>query len=142
MIPFALLGIDHVVLRVADLQRSLAFYVGALGCGIEKEQAELGLVQLRAGASLIDLVPLDGKLGKAGGAGPGTEARNVDHFALEIAPFDEAAMRAHLTARGVAIGEYGKRYGAKGNGPSLYLTDPDGNVVELKGPPGSESVSG
>ncbi|HMI96322.1 MAG TPA: VOC family protein [Micropepsaceae bacterium] len=136
MIPFALLGIDHVVLRVADLQRSLAFYVGALGCGIEKEQAELGLVQLRAGASLIDLVPLDGKLGKAGGAGPGTEARNVDHFALEIAPFDEAAMRAHLTARGVAIGEYGKRYGAKGNGPSLYLTDPDGNVVELKGPPG------
>jgi catechol 2,3-dioxygenase-like lactoylglutathione lyase family enzyme len=136
MIPFTLLGIDHVVLRVADLQRSLDFYIGALGCGIEKEQPEFGLVQLRAGASLIDLVPLDGKLGKAGGAGPGAEARNVDHFALEIVPFDEAAIRAHLTGHGITIGEYGKRYGAKGNGPSLYITDPDGNVVELKGPPG------
>jgi catechol 2,3-dioxygenase-like lactoylglutathione lyase family enzyme len=124
-----------VVLRVADLQRSLDFYIGALGCQIEKEQGELGLVQLRAGISLIDLVPLDGKLGKAGGAGPGAEARNVDHFALEIAPFDETAIRAHLTSHGVAIGEYGKRYGAKGNGPSFYITDPDGNAVELKGPP-------
>jgi catechol 2,3-dioxygenase-like lactoylglutathione lyase family enzyme len=81
-------------------------------------------------------VPLDGKLGKAGGAGPGAEARNVDHFALEIVPFDEAAIRAHLTGHGITIGEYGKRYGAKGDGPSIYVTDPDGNVVELKGPPG------
>jgi len=134
MAPFALLGIDHVVLRVADLARSLAFYVEALGCTVEKRQEEIGLIQLRAGPALIDLVPLEGKLGRAGGAGPGAEGRNVDHFALQITPFDEAAIRAHLEAHQVGIGEYGRRYGAKGKGPSLYIADPDGNVVELKGP--------
>jgi catechol 2,3-dioxygenase-like lactoylglutathione lyase family enzyme len=133
--PFTLLALDHVVLRIVDLDRSLAFYVDALGCSIEKRQEDLGLIQLRGGASLIDLVPFDGKLGRAGGAPPGSEARNVDHFCLEIAPFDEAAIRAHLADHGVKIGESGRRYGAKGYGPSLYLTDPDGNVVELKGPP-------
>jgi catechol 2,3-dioxygenase-like lactoylglutathione lyase family enzyme len=133
--PFAIRQIDHVVLRVADLQRSIAFYVDALGCAVEKNQEDIGLYQLRAGASLIDLVPLDGKLGREGGAGPGAEGRNMDHFALEIVPFDEAALRAHLTAHGIALGTFGRRYGAKGYGPSLYLTDPDGNVVELKGPP-------
>ena len=135
MAPFTLLGIDHVVLRISDLAKSLAFYVDALGCEVEKRQEDIGLIQLRAGASLIDLVPIDGKLGRAGGAAPGAEARNVDHFCLEIAPFEEAAIRAHLAAHGVTIGEYGRRYGAKGDGPSLYITDPDGNVVELKGPP-------
>jgi glyoxylase I family protein len=132
--PFQLRGIDHIVLRVADLTRSLAFYVDGLGCTIELRRGDIGLIQLRAGASLIDVVPLDGQLGRAGGAGPGQEGRNVDHFALEIAPFDEAAIRAHLTGRGVEAGESARRYGAKGYGPSLYLTDPDGNVVELKGP--------
>lgn len=134
MPPFKLVAIDHVVLRVTDLPRSLAFYIDGLGCSIEKVQDDLGLTQLRAGSSLIDLVPLTGKLGRAGGAAPGTEGRNVDHFALDIEPFDEAAIRAHLQAHGIAIGESGRRYGAKGYGPSIYVTDPDGNVVELKGP--------
>ena len=66
---------------------------------------------------------------------PGAEGRNVDHFALEIAPFDEAAFRAHLGAHGIAVEEVGRRYGAKGYGPSIYVADPDGNKVELKGPP-------
>ena len=135
MIPFQLLQIDHIVLRISDLPRSLRFYVEALGCTVEKRQDALGLVQLRAGHSLIDLVPIDGQIGRAGGAAPGKEGRNVEHFALEIAPFDEAALRAHLGAHRVAIGKSGKRYGAKGDGPSLYISDPDGNVVELKGPP-------
>lgn len=135
MAPFSIHALDHVVLRVADLSKSIAFYVEALGCSLDKVQEKLGLYQLRAGAALIDLVPLDGKLGREGGAGPGKEGRNVDHFALEIAPFDETAIRHHLAAHGVAIGESGRRYGAKGYGPSLYLADPDGNVVELKGPP-------
>ena len=135
MPPFKLLAIDHVVLRIADIKRSLAFYVDGLGCTVEKVQDHIGLTQLRAGSSLIDLVPLTGKLGRAGGAGPGAEGRNVDHFALDIEPFDEAAIRSHLQAQGIAIGESGRRYGAKGYGPSIYLTDPDGNVVELKGPP-------
>lgn len=135
MAPFNLIAIDHVVLRIADLARSLAFYVDALGCTLEKRQDDIGLIQLRAGASLIDLVTLDGKLGRGGGTAPGKEGRNVDHFALDIAPFDERAIRAHLNRHGITIGEFGRRYGAKGEGPSLYVTDPDGNVVELKGPP-------
>lgn len=127
--------IDHVVLRVTDLAAMLAFYVDALGCPIERRQDEIGLIQLRAGSSLIDLVTLDGKLGAMGGAGPGKEGRNLDHFCLRVEPFDEAAIRAHLAAHGVSAGEVASRYGAEGEGPSLYLTDPEGNVVELKGPP-------
>ena len=123
------------MLRIADLDRSLAFYVGVLGCTIDKRQEDIGLIQLRAGHSQIDLVPLDGKRGKAGGAAPGTEGRNVDHFALEIAPFDEPALRSHLASHGIAVEEVGRRYGAKGYGPSIYIADPDGNKVELKGPP-------
>jgi glyoxylase I family protein len=134
LIPFRISAIDHVVLRVADIIRRLTFYVDGLGCVIEMQRDEIGLFQLRAGASIIDLVPRDGKLGLAGDAGPGIEGRNLDHFALEIAPFDEAAIRAHLTKRGIEAGESGRRYGAKGYGPSIYLTDPDGNVVKLKGP--------
>jgi glyoxylase I family protein len=133
--PFQLRHIDHVVLRVKDVEASLRFYVDALGCAPEKEQAAVGLYQVRAGTSLVDLVPLDGRLGAIGGAGPAKEGRNLDHFAIEIEPFDEAAIRAHLASFGIAAGETGMRYGARGSGPSIYVTDPDGNIVELKGPP-------
>lgn len=136
MIPFTLGTLDHVVLRVRDLDASLAFYRGVLGCTVEKVQQKIGLYQLRAGQSLIDLVPLDGPLGKMGGAGPAKEGRNLDHFAIQIAPFDEEAIRAHLAANGVEAGESGWRYGAEGGGPSIYIRDPDGNTVELKGPAG------
>ena len=128
-------GIDHVVLRVSDLAAMLAFYVDALGCPIERRQDEIGLIQLRAGSSLIDLVPIDGKLGAMGGAAPGPQGRNLDHFCLRVEPFDEAAIRAQLAAHGVTAGALASRYGAEGEGPSIYLTDPEGNVVELKGPP-------
>lgn len=133
----ALQGLDHLVLRVVDLDAMLAFYVGVLGCRIERRQDEIGLVQLRAGRSLIDLVPVDGKLGRMGGAAPGAEGRNMDHFCLRVEPFDTAAIRAHLAAHGVDGGPTESRYGAEGDGPSIYLSDPEGNVVELKGPPGS-----
>jgi len=135
MVPFELRAIDHVVLRIADLKKSLAFYGDVLGCSIDNRQDAIGLVQLRAGRSLIDLIPLDGTLGRIGGAAPGKEGRNVDHFALQIAPFDETAIRVHLAGHGVEIVQSGRRYGAEGNGPSIYVADPDGNVVELKGPP-------
>jgi len=135
MAPTRLLALDHVVLRVSDLDRARAFYCDVLGCSFEKWQENLGLLQLRAGSSLIDLIPLDGPLGRMGGAGPGQEGRNLDHFCLRIEPFDEAPLRAHLAAHGVEVGEVVQRYGAEGMGPSLYITDPDGNVVELKGPP-------
>jgi catechol 2,3-dioxygenase-like lactoylglutathione lyase family enzyme len=129
-----MLGLDHVVLRVRDMDRARDFYVDVLGCSIAHEQPALGLVHLRAGQSLIDLISISGPLGQRGGAAPGPEARNVDHFAIAVAPFDEAAMRAHLAAHGVAIIEAGPRFGAAGSGPSLYIKDLDGNIVELKGP--------
>lgn len=128
-------GLDHLVLRVVDLDAMLRFYVGVLGCTVERRQDEIGLVQLRAGRSLIDLVPVAGKLGRLGGAAPGPEGRNLDHFCLRVEPFDEAAIRAHLRAHGTDAGAAESRYGAEGEGPSVYLSDPEGNVVELKGPP-------
>lgn len=128
-------GLDHVVLRVHDLEAALAFYRDGLGCPEERRLDELGLVQLRAGSSLIDLVLLDSPLGRNGGAGPGPEGHNMDHFALTLTRFDEAALRAELAAAGIEPGDVATRYGAEGHGPSMYLRDPDGNVVELKGPP-------
>ena len=135
MIPFKLKQIDHIVLRVRDVEASLRFYQDVLGCTLDKVQEKFGLWQVRAGASLIDLVALNGLLGQAGGAGPVREGRNVDHFAIQIAPFDEDAIRAHLALHGIAITQSGTRYGAQGSGPSIYVLDPDGNTVELKGPP-------
>ncbi|CAG0996086.1 lactoylglutathione lyase [Burkholderiales bacterium] len=127
--------IDHLVLRVVDLEAMVRFYCDVLGCTVERRRESLGLVQLRAGTSLVDLVPVDGALGRAGGAAPGREGRNLDHFCFRVEPFDEAAIRAHLAAAHVAVGETGSRYGADGEGPSIYVADPEGNTVELKGPP-------
>ncbi len=128
--------IDHVVLRVTDLDAMLRFYRDALGCRVERRQDAIGLVQLRAGRSMLDLVPVDGKLGRIGGAAPGREGRNVDHVCLRVDPFDADAIRAHLQAHGAEPGPVEQRYGAEGEGPSIYVADPEGNVVELKGPPG------
>ena len=127
-------GLDHVVLRVTDLDRARDFYCDVLGCRVEVFQKKIGLLQLRAGDSLIDLVPVDGKLGRMGGAAPGVEGRNMDHFCLRVRPFDVGAIMAHLRHHGVDPGTVEQRYGAEGMGPSIYLKDPDGNVVELKGP--------
>jgi len=133
--PFALRQLDHIVLRVRNVDAMQAFYCDVLGCSVERRQDDIGLLQLRAGASLIDLVDIEEKLGRMGGAAPGTEGRNVDHFCLRIEPFDRDALLAHLQACGVRVGDYGSRYGAEGEGPSQYLFDPEGNLVELKGPP-------
>ncbi|MDP2679256.1 MAG: VOC family protein [Rhodoferax sp.] len=130
--------IDHLVLRVLELERMLGFYCGALGCTVERRQDDIGLVQLRAGRSIIDLVPVDSQLGRIGGAAPGPEGRNLDHFCLRVEPFDEPAMRRDLEALGITVSPLGMRYGAEGEGPSIYLTDPEGNVVELKGPPSKQ----
>lgn len=133
--PFALQRIDHVVLRVRDAATMVDFYCNVLGCSVERRQDQIGLIQLRAGQSLIDLVPVDGKLGRTGGAAPGAEGRNMDHLCLRAEPFDSDAIVAHLQSHGARIGEFGSRYGADGEGPSQYLFDPEGNLVELKGPP-------
>ena len=133
--PFSIRGIDHLVLRVIDEAAMLRFYCDVLGCSVERRVERIGLLQLRAGSALLDLVPVTGELGRAGGVPPGTEGRNLDHFCLRIEAFDETALRRHLAAHGVEAGELALRYGAEGHGASLYVRDPDGNVVELKGPP-------
>lgn len=132
---FQILGLDHVVLRVMDLERAKHFYCDVLGCTVDRFREDLGLLQLRAGRSLIDLVDVNGTLGVRGGTAPQINAPNMDHFCLRIEPFEEASIRDHLKAHDIEIGESGMRYGADGNGPSLYIKDPDGNAVELKGPP-------
>jgi len=132
---FRIRQIDHVVLRVVDLERMLRFYIDVLGCTPEKDQVEIGLYQVRAGSSLIDLVPVDGKLGQAGGRPPGSEGRNLDHLCLRIEPFEVEELRAHLAKHGALGGAVESRYGAEGEGPSIYVTDPEGNIVELKGAP-------
>jgi catechol 2,3-dioxygenase-like lactoylglutathione lyase family enzyme len=132
---FRIKHIDHLVLRVADVHAMMGFYIDVLGCELEKVQQGIGLYQLRAGACLIDLVPVDGQLGKMGGAPPAAGGRNLDHFCLSIEPFDGDAILQYLDELGYAAGPVESRYGAEGQGPSIYVKDPEGNVVELKGPP-------
>lgn len=127
--------IDHVVLRIRDLDAMLHFYCVVLGCEVERRVDSIGLIQLRAGRSMIDLVPVDGKLGREGGAAPDHKARNLDHLCLRVDPFDEREIRAQLEQFGIEAGAVESRYGAEGEGPSIYVDDPEGNVVELKGAP-------
>lgn len=131
--PFALEGIDHVVLLVRNMAEAQHFYEQVLGCTVDRALPAFGMLQLRAGASLIDLIDI----GSAEGEWDRTEVeggRNMDHVCISTGPCDEAAMRAHLARHGVSIVEEGIRYGAKGDGMSFYIRDPSGNQIELKGP--------
>ena len=131
--PFALEGLDHVVLLVDDMAAAKDFYCGVVGCTVEGALPQYGMLQLRAGAALIDLVDTSGPEGEWGRP-PVPGGRNMDHVAIAIGPCDEAGMRAHLAAHGVEIVEEGIRYGARGDGMSFYVKDPAGNTIELKGP--------
>ena len=138
--PIPLMGIDHVVIRVRDLEPMLAFYTEVLGCELAKHNAPLDLWHLRAGSALIDLVPVDGVLGRSGGASgdtdpPAASGRHVDHVAFKVQPFNASALLAHLQAHGIdAKATLQTRFGAEGDGPSIQFTDPEGNGIELKGP--------
>lgn len=128
--------IDHVVIRAADPAALTRFYCDALGCTLEKEQPDIGLTQLRAGRSMIDLLAVGASIDRADSGPPGA-GRNMDHLCLRVEHYDPAQLIAHLTAQGARLGPEGRRYGADGYGPSIYLFDPEGNMVELKGPPES-----
>jgi glyoxylase I family protein len=132
--PIPIREIDHVVLRCIDLEAMIAFYRDVLGCPIEKEQRDIGLVQMRAGRSLIDLLAVGAKIDRPESGQPG-QGLNMDHLCVRVEPFDADALRQHLHAHGARIGDEARRYGAEGFGPSLYLFDPEGNMIELKGPP-------
>jgi catechol 2,3-dioxygenase-like lactoylglutathione lyase family enzyme len=121
-----IIGIDHVVIRCIDVKRMLSFYCDVLGCSLEKSREDLGLYHLRAGKSLIDLLSI--------ATGLDASARNMDHLCLRIDVFDEPALRAHFGAAGIELGEVHNNFGAEGEGPSFYLSDPEGNTIELKGP--------
>jgi catechol 2,3-dioxygenase-like lactoylglutathione lyase family enzyme len=131
---FSIKGIDHVVIRARELERMVTFYQDVLGCAVELRRDDLGLVHLRAGHSLIDLIAVDGVQGRRGGAAAAAEGRNMDHLCLGVEPFALDELRAHLEAHGVEVSPLQHNYGAEGHGPSLYLEDPEGNVIELKGP--------
>lgn len=132
---FHILQLDHVVLRVNNLQLMLDFYQQVLGCSLERQETDLGLYQLRAGQSLIDLVPVEQPLGLQGGKAPGAEGHNMDHLCLRIEPFDQQALQLYFQHKGVTAGPVESRYGAEGKGPSIYIQDPEGNTIEIKGPP-------
>jgi glyoxylase I family protein len=133
-VSLAVTGIDHLVLRCRDLAAMERFYTEVLGLEVARRQDRIGLVQLRAGAQLVDLIDAGGMLGQdAAPPGPGPAGRNLDHLCFTIADFDLAQVTAHLEAHGVKVGESGRRFGAKGIGVSLYFTDPEGNGLELRG---------
>ncbi|GAA0655621.1 MULTISPECIES: VOC family protein [Rheinheimera] len=132
---FRIVQIDHVVLRVKNLQLMLDFYQQVVGCTLERQETDLGLYQLRAGLSLIDLVPVNQPLGQQGGEAPGIEGHNMDHLCLRIEPFDPQALQLYFQHQGVTAGPVESRYGAEGQGPSIYIQDPEGNTIEIKGPP-------
>ena len=131
--PINITHIDHVVIRVNDLENMIAFYRDVLGCPLERGPGEARLAQLRAGQSLVDLVDVNGPFGRKGAAAPDHNAPNMDHLCLQLSAWDPDAIQEHLKANNVKFGEIAVRYGALGNGPSLYVRDPEGNTVELKG---------
>jgi len=131
--PLNITHIDHVVIRVRDLGRMVAFYRDVLGCKLERGPGEIGLAQLRAGRSLIDLVDASGRLGHQAGGLPDLKTPNMDHVCFQVRPWDLQAITEHLSANGVEAGDVAQRYGAGGTGPSIYIGDPEGNRVELKG---------
>lgn len=130
-----LVAIDHVVFRVRDVPAMLLFYEQVLGARLERTLEEIGLYQLRAGSALIDLVDINGMMGRESGGPPDRNGRNVDHVCLQVLPWDGEAILSHLAAHGMAEARISTRYGAQGHGPSIYITDPEGNTIELKGPP-------
>lgn len=129
--PFDFAALDHVVLRVNDLPRMLAFYRDVLGCTLEKKQEAIGLWQLRAGEALIDLLDCSGPAVQIPAA---AREPNMDHFCLRLQAWDADALGQWLAQHGVAVGPAVTRYGARGSGPSIYIEDPEGNTVELKAP--------
>ena len=128
-----IIGLDHIVIRCRDLERMTQFYCDVVGCTVDKRVERLGLIHLRAGSQLIDLVSVDGQIGRMGGPASAADGHNMDHVCLRIEPFDIDALRTHFNKFGIDLGSVHNNYGASGDGPSVYLNDPEHNTIELKG---------
>ncbi|MDC2889452.1 VOC family protein [Psychrosphaera algicola] len=127
-----IIGIDHIVLRTNNLSGLVSFYSDILNCPIERDRTEeLGLIQLRAGHSLIDIIDISGELGREGGGAP-CKPVNLDHFCLTVADATIEQISQHIKTHSQSPPRFEVRYGAGGYGPSIYIQDPDGNTVELK----------
>ena len=161
--PFRLQRIDHIVIRCRDFPRMFDFYHRILGCTIDEPRDEYvnrfggALTHLRAGSCYIDLLAYDtnhltdegreaAKRMHGGGVGLGdknledvqlsSESSTLDHLCLRVDPFDQQQMQSYLEGENVHIVAMGdRRLGADGVGPSVYVSDPEGNVIELKGSP-------
>jgi catechol 2,3-dioxygenase-like lactoylglutathione lyase family enzyme len=132
--PFGLEGIDHVLLVVDGMERAIAFYENVLGCRLEERYPQWGMAQLRAGAALINLVDIaveNGAWARPEAAG----GRNMDHLCMALGAHDEQALRDHLARHGVEVVEESWHASARGESLSIYVRDPSGNTLELKGPP-------
>ena len=134
-VPFTMKGLDHVVIRCTDLAAMKRFYCDVLGGTMAEEDTDIGLYQVRIGDHIVDLMPVDESSGRKGGPAPGADGHNMDHFAIQVEPYDDNAIRAFLSGHGVELGSTIIRGGAEGEGPAIYIKDPEGNTVELKGPP-------
>ena len=136
--PIQIRKFDHVVFRVKNIARSMKFYEEVLGAHLDKADEALGLYHMKMGDVMIDLIPVDGKLGSAVGSKEINQlTRNVEHVCVRVIPFDGARILVHLDAHDVKYDlPIEQNYGNEGTGPSLYLEDPDGNVIELKGAEG------
>jgi catechol 2,3-dioxygenase-like lactoylglutathione lyase family enzyme len=132
--PFVLEGIDHILLLVNGMRPAVRFYRDVLGCKVEGALPQYGMLQLRAGSALIDLVDISAEQA-AWAVPPVAGGRNLDHLCLALGPYDEAKLRRHLAQHRVQIIEEGVHGGSRGESLSLYVRDPSGNVIELKGPP-------
>jgi glyoxylase I family protein len=121
--PFELLGLDHLLLHVRGMAEAELFYCGVLGCEVKHRMGRLGMIELSAGVTLVDIDDPNGAWALDGAE----RGRNLDHFAILTDGWDEPAMRAWLARHGVAIEEERAEEGEL----SFYLRDPSGNLVEL-----------
>jgi glyoxylase I family protein len=134
-VPFTMKGLDHVVIRCTDLAAMKRFYCDVLGGTMADEDTDIGLYQVRIGNHIVDLMPVDEPSGRKGGPAPGADGHNMDHFAIQVTPYYDDAIREYLAACGIDLGATIIRGGAEGEGPGIHIKDPEGNTVELKGPP-------
>ena len=139
--PIQPIGVDHVVFYVSDMDRALAFYEGVLNCRPGFSYPELGMEQVWFGAALIVLWDVNHP-GAAHAVPDVAGGRNVDHVCLSCGPLDADALRAHLAENGVAIDREALHGGARGMGASFYVFAPDGNKIEIKGPPEHPDLPG